>query len=731
MSISADDTHHGNFLVDSTKLVKVRVNTRKELGFFEIKLGERASRVQLRFVSLFHVVLTARKLSRYGYTQNKLPLKYFMMNTGRRTYKDEELRSESFGPRHLENMNSTLASISFAKSSGVCDLGLRDQYDDLTSLQTDFWNWRMLNSPEFATSIGEYKYNDQLISYNHTLFDVRKAKVDDFLDKLSSISINGLTKAQIVDYRILNDSLWTYREGYRWRMYGSLNPVSFIEGPQTDPSYITRTTPFNNRGDFENFIVRIEKSPNQIEEIKGILEMAIKLNRTLHIASVNRIPGQLGKLLPDEPAHFPYYSPFNETLAAVTSIPETIKQDLRKRARSAIAKYIYSLKQLKVFLEKQYIPKARSDYGVHSWPNGREYYNACLKWHLSLDVSPADVHTKGREEVARIHARMKSIMAKLGHTMSVRDFFKYIKDSGNFTIKSASVLQEAFQTLITDRINPKLQRVFLRVPDLPVVVEPMPTDGPTGMYLPGNSDGSRPGIFQINLFRPEDQPTFDMMALTLHEVNPGHHFQASWVFNAKLPEFRKNPDYSHYYAVPFNFPFYTAYTEGWALYAELLGEEMGLYKDDYELMGRYSAEIFRACRLVVDTGLHYYGWSKEEAFEYMRNYTAYSESALETEISRYITWPGQACAYKMGEIKIRELRETARRRIGSKFDLKAFHSVILSNGAMPLNILETIVDDWIEIQNTPGKTDSIESRCIIFFVHVFLYWSPSFKLQIL
>ncbi|KAK3577984.1 hypothetical protein CHS0354_013646 [Potamilus streckersoni] len=277
---------------------------------------------------------------------------------------------------------------------------------------------------------------------------------------------------------------------------------------------------------------------------------------------------------------------------------------------------------------------------------------------------------------------------------------------------------------------PELPKYFKNLPNLPLVVKNSPQDGVGGEYESGSEDGTRPGTFYANVRRPQDNPTFSMVSLSLHETVPGHHLADSYSLVSDLPRFRKHMDW-RLFSAPFFFPFFNSYVEGWALYAEYLGEEMGIYKDDFELMGRYSDEIFRACRLVIDTGLHYYGWERDRAIEYLLNYTASTKEVVVIEIDRYITWPGQACGYKMGELKIKELRQKAAKELGPLFDLPEFHYVILSNGPMPLGVLENVIDNWIndvklaskaspKDDNTTSNLSIIRTPAFLIFFLVFL-----------
>lgn len=382
---------------------------------------------------------------------------------------------------------------------------------------------------------------------------------------------------------------------------------------------------------------------------------------------------------------------------------------MSRKAKTAVTKIIAKYRDLKEYLNQTYFRHLRPNFGVNSWDNGTEFYKACLRWHLSLDITPEEVHEKGLKEVERISSEMKKIMVKLQHQGSVKEFFTNVRQNPQFYLQSGQEIIKWYKDRIKNKIEPQLPKFFKDLPNLPVDVQPNPIDGIGGQYLAGPPDGSRPGTFQVNVFHPNKSVTIDFMALLLHETIPGHHLQISVASTVKIPDYRKYMA-GYLFTVPYEVPFYTAYVEGWALYAESLGEEMGLYEDDYELMGRYGSEIFRACRLVVDTGLHHFNWTRDKAIEFMLNYTAYSEGEITTEVDRYLTWPGQACGYKIGELKIKELRAKAQKDLGSKFDIRDFHSIILKDGALPLNILTQNVNQWID--ETKRASSVTAAACI-------------------
>ncbi|XP_069103550.1 uncharacterized protein [Argopecten irradians] len=590
------------------------------------------------------------------------------------------------------------------------------QYSTVTNLEKEFWMWRMEDSPTYSTYLSYYDYNDRLRSYNTSIFDKRKGDIEAFNTRLEAVSTEGFTAKQKADYDILSDTLTTYIDGHQWALYTSINPVNFLGGIQLYYPAVMAST--NTRGDFENYIARLKGMPNLIQQVIDSMALSITMNRTLHRHSIEPVPAQIAQMLVNNTDDSHFYNPFKGALNSTEYITEADKQDLRTRGATAVQGLIQAYSDLKDYIENVYMNNTRPNTGVNTLENGEEFYKACLKWHLSADMSPEEVHNLGLQEVERIYKNMLNVMQRQQFDGTVKEFFASLNNDSRFVYDDADRIIQEYENIIHERIDPKLPEYFKDIPDIPIVVRKMFNDGPGGGY--GSATEDSPGVFYVNVFRPRENPTYDFMSLALHEASPGHHLQHIVGLRANLPDFRSQPELS-FYEPPFYFPFYTAYVEGWALYAEYLGEEMGLYKDDFELMGRYSAEMLRACRLVVDTGLHYYNWEQQMAIEYMLNYTAYSREAVTIEVNRYITWPGQACGYKVGEIRIRELRSKAEKELGSLFNLKDFHSVLLTNGPMPLSVLETTVDDWITNtrNSAPLPTSSattIKQREII---HVF------------
>ncbi|KAL5005465.1 hypothetical protein ScPMuIL_018921 [Solemya velum] len=566
-------------------------------------------------------------------------------------------------------------------------------------------------SPELSTYKDVYRYNDLLTPLNLTHLTIMKEGVDEFLKQLQTINRSALSRREKMDFDVLNDLLQTFSESYKWFEYAPVNRLNFLEGPQIYTDSYTSNIPFNTRGDFENFLSRLEQYPRQIHEIIDNFKVAVRTGHTLHNVSIVRVPSQIDGIITSNPEQFSFFAPFNNTLEIITTIPQTVKNDLRQRARSYITTIMVSFRTLRDYIQEDYLPYTRSEWGVGSWGD-EAFYQACLKWHLSVDMTPQDVHDEGLREVERITTAMEEIMQKIGFNGSIREFFAIAKRNNNYTKDTADEILELYQRMSEDIIWPKLSRAFKDIPDRKVRILPMPYDGPGGSYWAGSEDGTRQGTFYANVYRPQETLTFNMMALLLHETIPGHHLQVIYSQTSSVKNYRKGITGGTYSNFPVAFPIYTAYVEGWGLYAEYLGEEMNLYTDKYDMMGRYEAENFRACRLVVDTGLHMFNWTRERAVTYLMDHTAYGRAEAETEIDRYITWPGQACAYKIGEILIKQIRANAEKQLGTDFDVREFHSLVLSSGQVPLHLLQRTVEEWVQsVKNARQETHVTPLTC--------------------
>jgi uncharacterized protein (DUF885 family) len=426
--------------------------------------------------------------------------------------------------------------------------------------------------------------------------------------------------------------------------------------------------------------------PVLIGQYRQILAEGVRRRITQPRMVAARIPPRIGDLITDDPTGSPFFAPFKK-------MPDTIdaatQQQLRAAAAAAIRDRVNpAWREIKSYIEDEYLPAAREDVGLWSIAGGDAAYAFLVRKFTTVDdLTPEKVHEIGLSEVARIRARMEGVKERIGFDGTLREFLDYLRTDPKFFYDEGEELLKGTETLAKGQIDPLLPKLFRRLPRtgyglraIPAAAAPLQ---PAGYYMPPAEDGSRGGFYYVNTYAPKSRPKWAMTALSLHEAVPGHHFQIALAMEMQnQPNFRRHLGFG-------------AYTEGWALYAEHLGYELGLYADPYNEMGALTFEMWRAIRLVVDTGIHHKRWTRQQAIDYFLENGSQTRLDVETEVDRYITWPGQALGYKIGEIRIKALRARAERELGARFDLKEFHDVLLRQGALPLDLLETIVGEWI------------------------------------
>lgn len=476
---------------------------------------------------------------------------------------------------------------------------------------------------------------------------------------------------------LLRDALRGYELGTH------LFALSPRDGVQTFAQY-AGLLPFARADDYENWLARLEAYPRAVEQTIALLREAIARGLLWPRSSMERLPAQLDRLLV-APEASPFYAPFARLAGAVAA---GAVERWRERARAAIAGGVSdALRALRAFVVEQYLPAAPGEVGLSHLPGGDELYAYHVRTQTTTDLTPDAIHELGLREVARIRAAMEELAPRTGYRGSLREVFTQLREDPANYHASPEALLLAYRDM-SKRIDPELVRAFSTLPRLPYGVVPIDAaiapDTTTAYYHPGALDGSRAGMYYVNLYRPEMRPIYEIPVLSLHEAVPGHHLQIALAQELSgLPAFRRAT------------LAYTAYTEGWGLYAESLGHELGLYDDPKDAFGALTYEMWRAVRLVVDTGLHARGWTRERAVDYFLDNAAKTRLDVENEVDRYITMPGQALAYKIGQLEIRALRARAEERLGAAFDVRAFHQVVLEQGALPLDALERIVDGWL------------------------------------
>lgn len=501
------------------------------------------------------------------------------------------------------------------------------------------------------------------------------------LEKLQALDKEALNESEKISAELMKFKLKETVDLYEYGGY--LNPLLSDAGFHVSLPYHVRD--LANYNQVKNYLNKLNAIPVYVDQHLALLREGMKKGNTQPLVIFKGYEATYDDQIVENFEESYYYSPFTRLPNSLTAAQ---RDSVLAAAEIAIEKNVIpEFKRIKKFFEKEYLPNARTSVGVSEIPNGREYYQNRLDYYTTLDLSAEEVHQIGLDEVARINSEMKEIIKEVEFQGSFEDFIQFLRTDEQFYATSAEeLLKEARD--ISKRIDAQLPRYFKTLPRKPYGVAPVPAaiapKYTTGRYISAQDD-TQPGYYWVNTYDLPSRPLYVLPSLTAHEAVPGHHLQIS--LNGELgdsiPKFRRN--------------FYlSAFGEGWGLYSEFLAEEMGIYTTPYELFGKLTYEQWRACRLVVDTGMHALGWTREEAVEFLRSNTALSLHEINTEIDRYISWPGQAVSYKIGEIKIRELREKAENELGSKFEIRDFHEVILSRGTVTLTIMEELVDDYIQ-----------------------------------
>ncbi len=556
-----------------------------------------------------------------------------------------------------------------------------DQARNLHALFDSEWERGLVESPENASYNGDARFNDRWSDESVKAFAKREGEDRAALEKLHAIDRGALAAADQLNYDTFEWQLEKSIERQRFHEY--LQPVSHMGGVQTADG-IAEILPFATAKDYRDWIKRLEAIPAVIDQTMALMREGIKQKNMPPKVLMQRVPAQIAAQVVDDPAKSPFYRPFIKFPA---SVAEADRVALTAEAKKVISKQVVpAYAGFAKFFDKQYLPRARDSIAAADLPNGKAYYDFLAGYYTTTDLSAAQIHEIGLKEVARIRAEMETVKKEIGFKGSLGEFFTTLRSDPKFFEKTPQALLERYRAL-AKTIDPELVKVFHTIPRLPYGVRPIPDniapDTTTAYYQPGATDGSRPGYYYVNLYKPEVRPTWEMMPLSLHEAVPGHHFQFARSLELPgVPNFRRTA-------------YFVAYSEGWGLYAEQLGFDMGLYNDPYDHFGQLTYEMWRAVRLVIDTGMHSMGWSRDKAIDYFKDNAAKTDQDIVNEVDRYIGTPGQALAYKIGQLKISELRAKATQTLGDKFDLRAFNDAVLETGSVPLAALERHIDAWI------------------------------------
>ncbi len=551
----------------------------------------------------------------------------------------------------------------------------------LNALFKEEWEYRLKDDPVTATELGDRRYNDRWPDDSLAAMDRRHNHRREVLRQLDALDLKSLSDTDRLNYALFRKQYELGVEGYQYRSF--LIPLNQRDGIQT-LNEVGDVINFEKVKDYEDWLARLRALPAYMDQTIALMREGIRARIVHPRVIMERLPDQIRQQIVDDPAKSLFYKPFLKFPADLSAADQ---ERLAAEGKKAIAdEVVPAYRRLLDFFTKEYLPGCFDKIGAWQLPRGKEFYAFRARVFTTTNFTPDEIHEIGQQEVKRIHAEMEKIIQQVGFKGTFQEFLQFMRTDPQFYYKDPQDLLEAYRAL-AKRIDPALVKVFRRLPRLPYGVEPIPDniapDTTTAYYRQPSADGSRAGTYFVNLYKPEVRPKYEMEALSIHEAVPGHHLQIALAMElGELPEFRR-------------YGGYTAFVEGWALYSESLGEEMGFYTDPYSKFGQLTYEMWRAVRLVIDTGMHYKGWTREQAINYFKSYAAKTELDIVNEVDRYIAWPGQALAYKMGELKIKALRAKAKQELGERFDLREFHDVVLGSGALPLDVLEANVNAWI------------------------------------
>jgi len=544
------------------------------------------------------------------------------------------------------------------------------------------YEYAMLSNPEFATFLGDPRGQDRWTDQSVAITLQRQQDDKTLLAALENINREKLTVTEQVNYDLLYDGQKLDIEGHQFP--NDMMPVNQMSGVQQDIARMMAISQPKNVQDYSNMIARLDKTPEVVDQTIAWMREGMEAGVTPPAITLRDVPQQVRNQLVDEPDQSPLLGAFKQFPDSVDSLQQAA---LRKQAELAYSEKVApAFEKLLVFMESEYLPAARESIAMRDLPNGEAWYAYNVKRRTTTDLTPEQIHQIGLDEVKRIRAEMEVVIESSGFEGSFEEFLVFLRTDPQFYHDTKEGLLREYRD-IAKRADPELMKLFGKLPRTPYGVIPIPAyaekSQTTAYYQRGSVEAGRPGNFFANTYALDTRPRWEMEALTLHEAVPGHHLQL-----ALQDELEDVPWYRRVGG-------YTAFVEGWGLYSESLGVEMGFYKDPYSKFGQLTYEMWRAIRLVVDTGMHQLGWSRQQAIDYFMANAGKQEHDVVVEIDRYIVWPGQALAYKIGELKIKELRAYATDELGEAFDIREFHDEVLGRGAVPLNVLDANIRAWV------------------------------------
>jgi prolyl oligopeptidase len=559
-----------------------------------------------------------------------------------------------------------------------------DPAADFQALLKEAWEWQLVQNPVFASSLGDRRFNDQWTDNSIEAIERRQDEQQAFLDRVIAIDSSQLSAENQLNYDLFRRSLQTEIDGQQFKEY--LMPMSQRGGVQSLESTAERLR-MQSTKDHEDWLARMAKVASVIEQTMKRMERGRKDGYMPPKILMERIPDQLAQQTVENPEESPFYGVFE-------SMPDSMSDEDKTRLQASAKEIIDdsivpAYRDFSRYFNNTYLPASRDSIGVSELPNGEAFYEYKARLFTTTQMTPDEIHRLGLNEVKRIRDEMQLIIDELEFDGDFADFLHFLRTDPQFYFEDPDDLYEAYLATCK-RIDPELVKLFGKLPRMPYGLRPIPDniapDTTTAYYRGPAADGSRAGYYYVNLYKPEVRPKYEIEVLSVHEAMPGHHLQIALAMELDdLPDFRR-------------FSGFTAFVEGWGLYSEALGYDLGLYKDPYSRFGALTYEMWRAVRLVVDTGMHYKGWTRQQAIDFFKDNAAKTELDIINEIDRYLVMPGQALAYKIGQLKMLELRKKAEQTLGENFDIRAFHDELLGAGALPLETLEIRMNRWITKQ---------------------------------
>ena len=563
--------------------------------------------------------------------------------------------------------------------------GQQTESERLHALFRAYWTYNLDEYPELSTYTGDPGRNHRWTDHSLEAYERRSREMEIPARVLATIDRAALSAADQVHYDLFRRNVEESLEGRRFK--GEYMPVTQMGGVQQNVAQTLMLMPYFQPSDFENALVRLEAVPTLVEQTIALLEKGLETGITPPRVTLRDVPDQIRNQIVDDPLTSALLRPF-------LTFPPTVDAPAPERLRTAAVRAYTgrvapAYRRLLDYVETRYLPRTRETIAARDLPDGEAWYAFSVRQMTTTRLTAQEIHDIGLREVKRIRGEMEAVMDRTDFDGTFQQFVGFLRTDERFFFDHAEDLLVAYRD-ICKRVDPELPRLFATLPRLPYGVVPVPSyaekSQTTAYYEPGSPAAGRPGRFFANTYDLRARPRWEMEALALHEAVPGHHLQIALAQELPdMPDFRRHG-------------FYTAYIEGWGLYAESLGPEMGFYEDPYAKFGQLTYEIWRAIRLVVDTGMHALGWSRQQAIDYFSDNAGKAEHDIVVEVDRYIVWPAQALAYKIGELKIKELRARASAALGARFDLRLFHDEVLGAGALPLDVLEARVDAWVARQ---------------------------------